>query len=84
MKGGAFDYVYYYVDLFVEELSEKNQHNIYNFDKDTLKVLTEVEKIAKLTSEIMKNTELLYSLNISEMEFRENIEQSIKYLKKIK
>lgn len=77
MSGGAFDYSFYKVEEFVQELNERianNESDGYNYNKEVIINLKAISLLSEVTSRIMREAELLYSGDISEEKFINNLE----------
>lgn len=82
MSGGSFNYTYSHVDRFIEELTQNIKRNkkkdeygyAENFKPETIQELKRILNLCKITSDVMKHTEWLYSGDDSEETFSENIE----------
>ena len=74
MSGGSFDYAYYKVYNFVEELNarlqeiEKDPSSDY---KEVFTLLREVKEVCESTAILMKETEWMFSGDTGKETFRE-------------
>ena len=82
MSGGAFDYAYFNVEQFADELEFKikNRHieNVYGelpyqFSDEVIEKLLKIIPITRKTSKLMKEVEWLYSGDNGEDSFLRNI-----------
>lgn len=78
MSGGSFDYAYFKVEMFADELADKlnssdkvNKYGEkpYLFEEVTMMKLHEIEKLARYTFRLMKEVEYLYSGDTSDDSF---------------
>lgn len=84
MSGGSFDYAYWGVSNFAEELEikiregkEKNEYGemCNDYSDEVIDKLKEIEQKARYISNLMKEVEWLYSGDIDEELFLENVKE---------
>ena len=82
MSGGSFDYAFCRVDQFADDLGvrldefDKKDEWGYQpnkFEPATLAKLREIEKLARHTAKLMKETEWLYSGDTSDDSFMDRV-----------
>ena len=79
MSGGSFDYAYYRVESFVDELCERIESNgtkdeygySPNYSPEVLSKLSRIADESAAVAKKMKDVELMYSGDISEETFLE-------------
>ena len=84
MSGGSFDYAYYRVDQFADELGllldefdKKDEwgYQSNNFEPATRAKLREIESQARHTAKLMKEAEWLYSGDTGDDSFMERVRE---------
>ena len=92
MSGGHFDYKFHAVNDMADELERELQkagtvtdwgglHS--NYTKSTLNILQECTKMLRITSDIMKEVEWLYSADTGEESFREALDPLLEKMSEI-
>jgi len=92
MSGGHFEYAYHRVEDFAEQLKRDIAKNkikdefgyVRNYSDETIKNLKAVEKLARLTGQLMYNAEWLLSGDDGEEEFNKGFNKHFKKLERIK
>jgi len=80
MSGGAFDYAYFKVSCFAEELNEKlSDHEASGHLREaTRDTLRRFQFDVEVMAEFMRHVEWLFSGDITEEQFWERMEATIK------
>lgn len=85
MSGGSFGYSYYYVNTFINELELKLKRKTeFDLEPETVKMLKNILALAKITSNLMKETEWMYSSDTGEAFFMKEAKKNFRKLERIK